>query len=105
MLIQKSNIFVLPSYYEGYPNSLLEAMASSKACIATNVGSIADIIVDGENGFIINSKNHIQLYEKLKELILDRKKIESFSLKARETVLNNNTSEIFYSKINNILKL
>jgi glycosyltransferase involved in cell wall biosynthesis len=105
MLLQKSNIFVLPSYYEGYPNSLLEAMASSKACIATNVGSIADIIVDGENGFIINSKNHIQLYEKLKELILDRKKIESFSVKARETVLNNNTSEIFYRKIKNILKL
>lgn len=105
MLLQKSNIFVLPSYYEGYPNSLLEAMASSKACIATNVGSITDIINDGVNGFIINPKNHIELYEKLKELILDRKKIESFSLKARETILNNNTSEIFQNKIKNILNL
>ncbi len=105
MLLQKSNIFVLPSYYEGYPNSLLEAMASSKACIATNVGSITDIINDGVNGYIINPKNHIELFEKLKELILDRKKIESFSFKARETILNNNTSEVFYNKMKNILKL
>ena len=104
MLLKKSHIFVLPSYYEGYPNSLLEAMASSKACIATNVGSVPDIIKDGVNGFIINPKNHIELFEKLKELILDRKKIVSFSSNAKESVINNNSSELFYKKIKNILK-
>jgi glycosyltransferase involved in cell wall biosynthesis len=104
MLLKKSHIFVLPSYYEGYPNSLLEAMASSKACIATNVGSVPDIIKDGVNGFIINPKNHIELFEKLKELILDKNKIVSFSLNAKESVINNNTPELFYSKIKNILK-
>jgi glycosyltransferase involved in cell wall biosynthesis len=104
-LLQKCNIYVLPSYYEGYPNSLLEAMASSKACIATNVGSISDIIENGTNGYLINPRNHIELYEKLKELISDNEKIIYFSNKARETILNNNTSEIYQNKIKNILNL
>ena len=104
-LLQKSNIFVFPSYFEGYPNSLIEAMASSKACIATNVGSIPDIINHGVNGFIIKPQNHVELFEKIKELISDRKKIESFSFRARETIQINNSSELFHIKIKEILKL
>ncbi|WP_396196732.1 glycosyltransferase [Flavobacterium sp.] len=104
-LLKRSNIFVLPSYYEGYPNSLIEAMASSNACIATNVGSIPDIIENGINGYLINPQNTIELYEKLRELLLDRKKIEILSLNAKQTIIKNNTSEIFTNKMRSILKL
>lgn len=54
-LLDTCNIFVLPSYGEGMPNSLLEAMSRKIACVASNVGSIAEIIDDGENGMIFRA--------------------------------------------------
>lgn len=52
-LLRSSDIFVLPSHYEGLPNSILEAMASGIPVIATDVGGIPDIIVHEVTGFLI----------------------------------------------------
>ena len=49
----ESDIFVLPSYAEGLPITILEAMAAGLPIIATAVGAIPEIIEDGKNGYII----------------------------------------------------
>lgn len=58
-VIQKIDIFTLVSDVEGMPLTIIEALYFGKPVIATPVGSIPDLIVDGYNGYIID-KNQIQ---------------------------------------------
>jgi glycosyltransferase involved in cell wall biosynthesis len=51
--LKHSQLFILPSYAEGQPLSILEAMASGLPIISTKVGSIPEIIIDKVNGFVI----------------------------------------------------
>ncbi|NRB60101.1 MAG: glycosyltransferase [Winogradskyella sp.] len=56
-----SHLFVLPSYKEGCPNSVIEATAAGCFVIATNVGAIPEIVKDGFNSIIIKPKNNREL--------------------------------------------
>ena len=49
-----SDGYLLPSYFEGFPHTILEAMAFGLPVIASNIGGILDVVVDGQNGFLIN---------------------------------------------------
>lgn len=76
---QAADIFTLPSYTEGLPISILEAMSCGTPVIATNVGGIPEIIDDNINGFIIPPKNKKILKDKLNILIKDAKLREYFA--------------------------
>jgi glycosyltransferase involved in cell wall biosynthesis len=54
-IFKSSHIFVLPSYTEGFPNVVLEAMAAGLPIIATPVGGLKYAIRNGKNGFLIES--------------------------------------------------
>jgi glycosyltransferase involved in cell wall biosynthesis len=56
-LYASHDIYVLPSYSEGCPNSLLEALASGLFCITTRVGALSDIIIPKVNGLFVNTKD------------------------------------------------
>lgn len=92
-LLAESDIYVLPTYFDGFPNSLLEAMAAGKACIGTRVGAIPDMIEDNFSGLLIDKQNHIQLYEALKALIADSRKRYNMAVNARERIRRTNTLE------------
>ncbi len=70
--MQQADVFVLPSLSEGFPNVLLEAMACGLPVIATRVGGIPDIIMEEENGYLIDEKRPDEISEKL--LFLSRNK-------------------------------
>lgn len=59
------DVYVLPSYTEGCPNSLLEALASGLFCITTPVGALTDLIISKENGLLVNVKDSKCLFEAL----------------------------------------
>jgi glycosyltransferase involved in cell wall biosynthesis len=51
-VLNQHEVFVLPSFYEGMPKALLEAMACGLPCIGTNVAGIKEIIIHRENGYL-----------------------------------------------------
>lgn len=64
-----ADIYILPSYTEGLPMTLLEAMASGLPVVSTKVGAIPEIIEDGINGFLVNPGNIFDLASKIEILI------------------------------------
>ncbi len=64
-LYASHDIYVLPSYTEGCPNSLLEALASGLFCITTRVGALSDIISPKANGLFVNTKDSKDLLSAL----------------------------------------
>jgi glycosyltransferase involved in cell wall biosynthesis len=66
---ERCSVFVLPTYFEGQPNALLEAMAAGMAVVATAVGGIPHVVKDGVNGRLIAPKDSEALYNALTELL------------------------------------
>jgi glycosyltransferase involved in cell wall biosynthesis len=79
----KANIFVLPSYGETSPITIIEAMASSLPVVASRVGGIPDLIQDGYNGFLVTPGNSLELSEKLDILLNDPSLIKSMGQRSR----------------------
>lgn len=78
-LLKDCLIYVLPSYNEGMPMSVLEAMSYGIPCISTNVGSIPSVIENNNNGIIINPGDKIALRESLINLLDDKKLRKEYS--------------------------
>lgn len=103
------DMHILSSLEEAFPLSLLEAMSVKTPCIATNVGGIPEIIIDGETGVLAESKNPESLENAIKKLLENKELLEKISEKAY-TELNKKFSpeimaketELFYK--NTILK-
>ncbi len=67
-----SSVFVLPTYYrEGTPRVILEAMASGRPIITTKTPGCKETVVDGHNGFFVNSKDPCQLALLCEKFILN----------------------------------
>jgi glycosyltransferase involved in cell wall biosynthesis len=60
--IEACNVFVLPSYREGTPRTVLEAMAMGRAVITTDAPGCRETVVDGKNGFLVPVKSINELY-------------------------------------------
>jgi len=71
-LLEAGQIFVLPSWSEGLPNAMIEAMSAGLACVVTNVGVIPDYLVDGHDALIVEQKEVAGLVDALKTLICNQ---------------------------------
>lgn len=81
-----ADIFILPSYREGFPNVVMEAGAMGLFSIVTDINGSNEIIVDGENGFIIPPKSESLLYEVMERVATNREKICSLKEKNRSMI-------------------
>ena len=82
-LFNKTSIVCLPSYREGFPKSLIEACASGCAIVTTNVPGCREAVKKNKNAFLVEPKDHVNLTENLKKLILNKKKRKYFSKNSR----------------------
>lgn len=69
---RKSDIFVLPSYHEGFPRTIWEAMANSVPVICTPVGGIPYELIDQKDVFYVKVKDTTSLTNAIREIILNR---------------------------------
>lgn len=81
---EKADVFVLPTYAEAMPMSVIEAMAAGLPVISTNVGGIPELIEDGENGFLFECGDVSALAEKILLLAEDKNLRQKVGKKARE---------------------
>ena len=102
-LLQEADIFVLPSHREGYPNALLEAMASGIPTLASKVGSIPDIIEDNETGLLFEAGHSEQLAGKLDLLISNGPLRKKLARNGRNKLAVNNTMEQAMNKFEILL--
>lgn len=73
-----SDIYCLPSYREGMPRSIIEAMAMKNAIIATNIRGSREEVIDNENGFLVPLKASMYIANKIEELANDKNKLKKF---------------------------
>ncbi|MEO0840521.1 MAG: glycosyltransferase family 4 protein [Cyanobacteria bacterium J06643_5] len=85
-LLANIDVFVLPSYNEGLPMALLEAMGWGLPVIVTPVGGIPELITSTENGLLINPGDVQKLSEAMHKLITNQSLRLSLGNAARETV-------------------
>ncbi len=96
-------LLLLPSYTEGLPNIVLESMACGTPVLATPVGAIPDIIMDGENGFILKD-NSAHTIAKDIERVFEFNDLEKVSKKARHLVETKYNYESAVQRYNKILQ-
>jgi len=102
-LLNTTDIFVLPSYFEGFPNALLEAMSFGIPSVATKVGSIPDIIIPNENGLLVYPGDVESLTLELKKLIENKELREKLGRNAKDTVKSNYSIENAVDKFSSII--
>jgi len=71
-LMNISDCFIFPSFQEGLPVSLMEAMASGLPVIASRIRGNVDLIIEGENGYLFDPHSVIELAEKIDKIYSDR---------------------------------
>ena len=71
-LLNNTDVFILPSYTEGLPISILEAMSYKLPVISTPVGGIPEVVKDEENGFLITPGDKKALYNTIIKLATDK---------------------------------
>lgn len=72
----QSSVYVLPSYREGTPRTVLEAMAMGRAVITTDAPGCRETVIDGENGFMVPVMDGQAVFEKMEQFVLHPELIE-----------------------------
>jgi glycosyltransferase involved in cell wall biosynthesis len=92
-LYQNATVYVFPSYYEGLPTSVLEAMACGTPVVASAIDGIPEVVIDGKNGFIVPVKNPKAIASVIVRLLEDEELRERIGQAARQTIQEHFTWE------------
>jgi glycosyltransferase involved in cell wall biosynthesis len=98
-LIAAMDLFVLSTHREGFPLSILEAMAMGKPVVATSVGGIPEIVTNGVTGYLHQHGNSQELADALLRLIENPEDARRMGATARENVLLNFSRQKFADEI------
>jgi len=86
--IAASSVYVLPSYREGTPRTVLEAMAMGRAVITTDAPGCRETVVDGDNGFLVEVKSIPDLVVAMQRFIEQPELAIQMGKRSREIALN-----------------
>jgi glycosyltransferase involved in cell wall biosynthesis len=75
----------MPSFDEGLPNLILEAMGCGTPVLTTTVGAIPDLVIDGETGFLLKERTPIEIATSILE-VMDYPDLSSITYQAKSTL-------------------
>lgn len=101
-LYLEADALVLPSYREGFPIVVLEAMAAGLPILATRVGAIPDVVRDGVDGFLIEPRDSVILEETLKHFTEDPAIGRRLGENARQRVRENFALEVVIAQLRDL---
>jgi glycosyltransferase involved in cell wall biosynthesis len=81
-LYRRSDVFVLPSWAEGFPNALIEAMAAGLPAVVTTVGNIPDLVGDGVEALLVPPKDVGALAAALEAVLIDPRRRQALGSNA-----------------------
>jgi glycosyltransferase involved in cell wall biosynthesis len=85
-VLSAMDVFVLPSYWEGMPGVVLEAMAMARPVVTTRVRGCREVTVDGETGILVPSRDVEALAEAIVRLVRDKELAHRMGLAGRKRV-------------------
>lgn len=97
--LQAAHIYLLPSYNEGMPMSVLEAMAAGLPIITTPVGGIPEAVSDGVEGFLVQPGDVNALAERLIQLLQDATMMQQMGAAARNKIASTFSAEAILPRI------
>lgn len=101
-LLKTCHLFLLPSFFEGLPMALLEAMSFGVVPVTTRVGSLGYVIDEGENGLFVDRARPEQLAAAIERLSSDRALLERLSAGARRYIMKHCDPASYVAKLNRI---
>lgn len=87
-VFQQTDVLILPSYFEGLPISILEAMSYNKAVISTEIMGVKDIVINDESGFLFDPGDVTGLANAMKKYIESPELINNHGEKASSIIKN-----------------
>ncbi len=97
--LESASVFVLPSYREGTPRSVLEAMSMGRPVITTDAPGCRETVIDGENGYLVPVKSVEQLITSMKKFLSNPETIQHFGTRSRSFV----TDKYDVYKVNHVI--
>ncbi|MGN0314566.1 MAG: glycosyltransferase family 4 protein [Fusicatenibacter sp.] len=101
-LLQESQCLILPSYNEGLPVAILEALSYGIPVVSTDVGSIREAVLEGINGHLVKSHAPEKIADAVWDIVGEKEKWLFYSQGARTTAEQSFDETIFFRKIKKI---
>lgn len=104
-VIKSCDIFLLPSFYEGLPMSLIETMSFGLVPIVTEVGGIPNLVKNGENGVYVEIKDTDSIVRQIKYLDINRDRLQILSTQAQFTIFSKFDASLYVNELNSCYKM
>ena len=103
-LLKLSNVFVLPTFFEGMSNAILEAMAAGVIVITTMIKENCELIDNRHTGFLVPPRDSGAIAEAIVTIINDKPLINKIAISGRKSVLQKNSMPAIVKQINKYYK-
>ena len=93
--LNKADIYLSTSLFEGTSNSIMEGMNANLPIVATNVGDNSYLVSNGENGFLAEKRDIDALAHHLEILVMNKEMCQQFGKRSKEKLYNNYSLNTF----------
>jgi glycosyltransferase involved in cell wall biosynthesis len=99
LFLKAADVLILPSYREGFPNVILQALAMETPCITTNISGCNEVIQDNINGYLINKQSVDELYVAMEKYMNNPQLIKKHKNYSRPIICDKFANDIVWHSL------